>query len=87
MVPLAVTSTNAMVRRLGGKRWNLLHRAVYPAAAAGVLHYFLLVKVDTRIPIAFAVALGILLGYRLSIWLYRMYQTNQKRRPGVGNQA
>jgi sulfoxide reductase heme-binding subunit YedZ len=64
MVPLAITSTNKMVKRLGGERWNRLHRAVYFAAAAGVLHYYLLVKADTRIPIAFGVVLAILLGYR-----------------------
>jgi methionine sulfoxide reductase heme-binding subunit len=61
MVPLAITSTNAMVRRLGGKRWNRLHKLVYVAAAGGVLHYFMLVKADTRIPIGFAVALALLL--------------------------
>ena len=65
MVPLAVTSTNAMVKRLGGRRWNLLHRLVYPAAIAGVIHYYLLVKADTRIPLAFAAILAVLLGYRL----------------------
>jgi methionine sulfoxide reductase heme-binding subunit len=64
MVPLAITSTNKMVKRLGGERWNRLHRAVYFAAAAGVLHYYLLVKADTRIPIAFGVVLAVLLGYR-----------------------
>ncbi len=61
MVPLAITSTNAMVRRLGGKRWNLLHRLVYVSAAGGAVHYWLLVKADTRIPLGFGVALAILL--------------------------
>ncbi|HWP44773.1 MAG TPA: protein-methionine-sulfoxide reductase heme-binding subunit MsrQ [Blastocatellia bacterium] len=65
MVPLAVTSTNKWVRRLGGKRWNRLHRAVYVAAIGGVLHYWMLVKADTRIPMGFAAALAILLGYRV----------------------
>ena len=64
MVPLAITSTNKMVKRLGGERWNRLHRAVYFAAGAGVLHYYLLVKADTRIPITFAIVLAIFLGYR-----------------------
>jgi len=64
MVPLAITSTNKMVKRLGGERWNRLHRAVYFAAGAGVLHYYLLVKADTRIPITFGFVLAILLGYR-----------------------
>ena len=61
MVPLAITSTNAMVRRLGGKRWNRLHKLVYVAAAGGVLHYFMLVKADTRIPLGFGVVLAVLL--------------------------
>ena len=61
MMPLAVTSTNGMVRRLGPKRWKLLHRAVYLAAALGVLHYYMLVKSDVRQPLAFAAVLVVLL--------------------------
>lgn len=58
VVPLAITSTNAMLRRLGGKRWRRLHRLVYVAAAGGVLHFLWLVKADTREPLIY---LGILL--------------------------
>src|SRR5882724_5062580 len=65
MVPLAVTSTNAMIKRLGGKRWRALHRLAYVAAIAGVIHYYMQVKADVRKPLAFAAALTILLGYRL----------------------
>ncbi|MBO0799895.1 MAG: sulfoxide reductase heme-binding subunit YedZ [Blastocatellia bacterium] len=65
MVPLAITSTNRMVKRLGGRRWNRLHKLVYLAAAAGVLHYYLLVKADIKIPAAFGIALAILLLYRI----------------------
>ena len=50
MVPLAVTSTAGWIRRLGGKRWQLLHRLVYLSAAAGVVHYWWLVKSDIRLP-------------------------------------
>ena len=67
MTPLAITSTNKMVKRLGGKRWNRLHRVVYLAAAGGVLHYWLLVKSDTRLPLTFAFILAVLLGYRLLV--------------------
>ena len=67
MIPLAVTSTNKMIKRLGGKRWTQLHRLAYVAGAGGVLHFWMLVKSDTRLPIRFAVVLGILLGYRLFI--------------------
>ena len=65
MVPLAATSTDGMIRRLGGKRWKALHRLAYLAAAAGAVHYYMLVKADVSQPVAFAVALAILLGYRL----------------------
>jgi methionine sulfoxide reductase heme-binding subunit len=65
MVPLAVTSTNAMIKRLGGKRWRALHRLAYVAAAAGVIHYYMQVKADVRQPLAFAAALTLLLGYRV----------------------
>ena len=64
MVPLAVTSTDGMIKRLGGRRWQKLHRLTYLAAAAGVLHYYLLVKADVRKPLAFAAVLAVLLGYR-----------------------
>jgi ferredoxin-NADP reductase/DMSO/TMAO reductase YedYZ heme-binding membrane subunit len=65
MVPLAVTSTNAMIKRLGAKRWHALHRLAYVAAICGVIHYYMQVKADVRRPLAFAGALSILLGYRV----------------------
>lgn len=65
MVPLAITSTDKMIKRLGGKRWARLHKAAYVAAIGGVLHYYLLVKADTTKPLLFAFALTLLLGYRL----------------------
>jgi sulfoxide reductase heme-binding subunit YedZ len=54
MIPLAMTSTNKMVKRLGGKTWGRLHKIVYLAGVAGVLHYWMLVKSDTRLPLTFA---------------------------------
>jgi sulfoxide reductase heme-binding subunit YedZ len=65
MVPLAITSTNKMVKRVGGKRWARLHRLVYLAAVAGVIHFWMLVKSDTRLPLTFGFILLFLLGYRL----------------------
>jgi sulfoxide reductase heme-binding subunit YedZ len=65
MVPLAITSTNNMVKRLGGKRWANLHRLVYLSAIAGVVHFWMLVKSDTRLPLTFAFIVLFLLGYRL----------------------
>lgn len=66
MVPLAITSTDTMIRRIGAKRWKRLHRLAYVVAALGVIHYYLLVKSDVRQPIAFAVVLAGLLGARFA---------------------
>jgi sulfoxide reductase heme-binding subunit YedZ len=65
LVPLAVTSTNAMVKRLGARRWQLLHRLVYAIAALGVLHFWWLVKKDITEPFIFACLLALLLIIRL----------------------
>ena len=73
MVPLAATSTNAMVRRLGGRNWQRLHRAVYAIAILGIVHYWYhkLAKNDLAEPTVYAVLLGVLLGVRLLRWLSR----------------
>ena len=65
MIPLAVTSTNSMIKRLGGKRWQQLHKLTYLCAIGGVIHYYLIVKSDVLMPLAFAAVLTILLGYRV----------------------
>jgi sulfoxide reductase heme-binding subunit YedZ len=67
LIPLAITSTKGWIRRLGGKRWNRLHRLVYPAAIAAVLHFLLAVKLDVRKPVLYIVILAVLLGARL-VW-------------------
>ncbi len=63
MIPLALTSTQGMIRRLG-KRWTMLHRLIYISAIAGVIHYWWLVKADVRKPAYYAAVLAVLLGYR-----------------------
>ncbi len=68
MVPLAITSTAGWIRRLGGKRWQWLHRLIYITAIAGVVHYYWLVKSDVRVPLRYAVIVGLLLLYRLVMW-------------------
>lgn len=65
MTPLALTSTNAMVRRLGGKAWTRLHKLVYPLAILGVAHFWWLVKRDLTEPRLFAMVLAVLLGVRV----------------------
>lgn len=64
LIPLAVTSTNAMVRRLGGRNWAALHRLAYAIAICGVIHYWWLVKRDVTQPAIYALVLVLLLGYR-----------------------
>ncbi len=67
MIPLALTSTQWAIRKLG-KRWQKLHRLIYFSAAAGVIHYLWLVKIDKRVPEIYASILGVLLLYRLVVW-------------------
>jgi methionine sulfoxide reductase heme-binding subunit len=65
MLPLALTSTTWSIRKLGGKRWQVLHRLVYLSAIAGVVHYWWLVKKDLTDPLIYAAILAVLLGFRL----------------------
>jgi len=67
MLPLAITSTNRMVKRLGGKRWARLHSLVYVAAILGAVHFWMLVKSDVRLPLTFGFIILFLLGYRLLV--------------------
>src|ERR1700682_6193834 len=69
MIPLALTSTAGAIRRLGGKRWRMLHRLIYASAVAGVVHYYWLVKSDVRKPVRYGIIVAMLLGYRLAVWL------------------
>jgi methionine sulfoxide reductase heme-binding subunit len=68
MIPLALTSTKWAIRKLGGKRWQILHRLIYASAAAGVIHYIWLVKADLRKPLEYGAVLAALLFYRLVAW-------------------
>jgi sulfoxide reductase heme-binding subunit YedZ len=65
LIPLAVTSTAAMIKRLGGKWWQRLHRLVYAIAIGGVVHFLWLVKADIQQPLVYGSILGVLLAYRL----------------------
>jgi len=70
MIPLAVTSTKKWIARLGGKRWQLLHRLIYVSATAGVIHYLWLVKLDIQRPLAYGAVLAVLLAFR--VWYKAM---------------
>ncbi|MFY9752633.1 MAG: protein-methionine-sulfoxide reductase heme-binding subunit MsrQ [Candidatus Acidiferrales bacterium] len=69
MIPLAVTSTAGWIRRLGGRRWQWLHRLIYTSAILGVIHYYWLVKSDERKPLEYAWMVGILLAWRVGSWM------------------
>jgi sulfoxide reductase heme-binding subunit YedZ len=71
LIPLAVTSTTGWIRRLGGKRWRMLHRLIYVSACVGVLHYFWLVKSDIRLPLMYGAIVTVLLAYRLVTYLMK----------------
>jgi sulfoxide reductase heme-binding subunit YedZ len=70
MIPLAVTSTQGWIRRLG-KKWQLLHRLIYFSAAAGVFHFIWLVKKDLREPLIYASVLGLLMAVRVLFWVQK----------------
>ena len=69
MAALAMTSTAGMIRRLGGRRWQALHRTMYVAAIAGVVHYWWSVRADVRAPMAYAAVVTALLAFRLVVWM------------------
>jgi len=71
LLPLAITSTAGWIRRLGGKRWQALHRAIYFAAVCGVIHYYWKVKSDVRMPLFYGALVGILLLWRLGDWFFK----------------
>jgi sulfoxide reductase heme-binding subunit YedZ len=68
MLPLALTSTAGWIRRLGGKRWQKLHRLIYFSAIAGVIHFIWLVKADLRRPLTYGAVLTVLLAWRITAW-------------------
>ena len=71
LIPLAITSTTGWIRRIGGKRWQMLHRLIYFAAVCGVIHYYWLVKSDVRKPLFYGALVAILLLWRLVSWILK----------------
>jgi len=78
MLPLALTSTQWSIRKLGGKRWQALHRLIYFSAAAGVIHYIWLVKADLKKPLEYGLVLAVLILFRISAWLVARLSTRTK---------
>jgi methionine sulfoxide reductase heme-binding subunit len=81
LIPLAITSTAGWIRRLGGRRWRILHRAIYISAVCGVIHYYWQVKSAVIRPLFYAALVGVLLAWRVGEWLLR------RRRTALANAA
>jgi sulfoxide reductase heme-binding subunit YedZ len=75
LIPLAITSTAGWIRRLGGRRWRILHRAIYISACCGVIHYYWQVKSAVIRPLFYAALVGVLLAWRVGEWLLRRRRT------------
>ena len=71
LIPLALTSTAGWIRRLGGRRWQMLHRLIYVSAVCGVIHYYWLVKSAVLRPLTYAAIVAVLLLWRLGGWMIR----------------
>ncbi|HUR91845.1 MAG TPA: protein-methionine-sulfoxide reductase heme-binding subunit MsrQ [Gemmatimonadaceae bacterium] len=83
LLPLAVTSTKGWVRRLGGKRWNKLHRLIYVAAITGTIHYLWAVKKDTFLPLVYLAIIASLLAWRLWVWLAKRRARDSRAVPAT----
>jgi len=79
LIPLTATSTAAAIRKLGGKRWNILHRSIYVVAVLGVVHFWWAQKADHSDPLEYAVVLGVLLASRL------LLRTHKRRTAAAGS--
>lgn len=78
MLPLALTSTAGWIRRLGGKRWQKLHRLIYFSAVSGVIHFIWLVKADLRKPLTYGAIWAVLIGYRMMLWATARFKSTKK---------
>ncbi len=85
LIPLAVTSTAGWIRRLGGKRWQLLHRLVYLTVVCGVVHYYWLVKSDVRLPVFYGALAALVLGWR--VWARWQEKRRAASRPRLQRTA
>ena len=87
LIPLAITSTQGWIRRLGGKRWNLLHRLIYITALAAVLHYFWKVKLDTTYPVYYGILMAVLLAARVVQRVRRTAAASPRRAVPIRREA
>lgn len=87
MAPLALTSTAGWIRRLGGRRWQMLHRLIYLTAVAAVVHYYWLVKSDIRLPVLYGALVGLLLLYRVGAAVRSYARQSSRAEQVAGRQA
>jgi len=87
LAPLAVTSTRKMIQRLGGRRWQWLHRLIYVSAAAAIIHFTWAMKKDHHRPIEYGIVLAVLLGYRVVVWGAPKILGKSRRAAAVANAA
>jgi sulfoxide reductase heme-binding subunit YedZ len=84
LIPLAITSTAGWIRRLGGRRWQMLHRLIYISAICGVIHYYWLVKSAVLRPLTYAAIVAVLLLWRLGDWYIRRSRATAAKTIGAG---
>lgn len=87
LLPLALTSTAGWIRRLGGKRWQKLHRLIYFSATAGVIHFIWLIKADLRRPLTYGAVLAVLLAFRIAAWAVGKARSRSSELPLPGVEA
>ncbi len=87
LIPLAVTSTRKMIQRLGGRRWQWLHRLIYVTATVAIVHFTWAMKKDIHRPIKYGIVLSVLLGYRVVVWAVPMVAGKRRRAAAMADAA
>ncbi|MGO9209598.1 MAG: sulfite oxidase heme-binding subunit YedZ [Terriglobales bacterium] len=87
LIPLAVTSTRKMIQRLGGRRWQWLHRLIYVSATVAIVHFTWAMKKDHHRPIEYGIVLGVLLGYRVVVWAVPVVAGKRRRAAALADAA
>jgi len=87
LIPLAVTSTRKMIQRLGGRRWQWLHRLIYVSATVAIVHFTWAMKKDHHRPIEYGIVLGALLGYRVVVWALPVVAGKRRRAAALADAA
>ena len=87
LIPLAMTSTRKMIQRLGGPRWQWLHRLIYVSATVAIVHFTWALKKDHHRPIEYGIVLGVLMGYRVVVWAVPVVASKRRRAAAIANAA